>query len=188
MFSSYFLFSFFSLLIPGIYSLPALFRQHSLPMIRVRQSRNSSKLLLKKTYCISPQNVFEMLRNLITFDKLIGREIFPGYFEYQIIFKCNEEAVHARRDLLRTISKFGKNAIVVWDTSSEETDFTKDCVRYESSVNAEKEYTTFVLGKGSYADVSNSILNQSPALLSKLDSLNFNQVDKRKDIVKNDDY
>ena len=83
-----------------------------------------------------------MLHNLITFDKLVGREVFPGYFEYQIIFKCNEEAVHARRDLLRTISKFGKNAIVVWDTSSEETDFTKDFVRYESSINAEKKYST----------------------------------------------
>ncbi|XP_050335793.1 uncharacterized protein LOC126762791 [Bactrocera neohumeralis] len=133
----------------AIIRLPALFRQHSLPMIRVRQSRNSSKLLLKKTYCISPQNVYEMLRNLIAFDKLVGREIFPGYFEYQIIFKCNEEAVHARRDLLRTISKFGKNAIVVWDTSSEETDFTKDFIRCENNVKVETKHTTFLLPRDS---------------------------------------
>lgn len=71
---------------------------------------------------MSPESVYESLRKLITFDKLIGREIFPGYFEYQIIFKCNEEAVHARRELLRTISKFGRNAIVVWDTTNDVVD------------------------------------------------------------------
>uniref|UniRef100_W8C2E2 RRM domain-containing protein n=1 Tax=Ceratitis capitata TaxID=7213 RepID=W8C2E2_CERCA len=110
----------------AIIRLPALFRQHSLPMIRVRQSRNSSKLLLKKTYRMSPQSVYELLCKLINFDKLVGRELYPGYFEYQIIFKCNEEAVHARRELLRTISKFGRNAVVLWDTSNEGTDVLSD--------------------------------------------------------------
>ncbi|XP_036341133.1 uncharacterized protein LOC118750528 [Rhagoletis pomonella] len=129
-----------SLMQLAIIRLPALFRQHSLPMIRVRQSRNSSKLLLKKTYRLSPESVYETLRQLITFDKLIGQEVFPGYFEYQIIFKSNEEAVHARRELLRTISKFGRNAIVVWDTTNEVVDgatprgLEQDCetVRNES--------------------------------------------------------
>ena len=90
-------------------------------MIRVRESRNSSKLLLKKAFRMSPQSVYDTLRNLITFRKLVGREIFPGYFEYQIVFKCNEDAVHARRDLLRTISKFGRNAMVVWDNTNLES-------------------------------------------------------------------
>ena len=67
---------------------------------------------------MSPQNVYDTLRTLITFRKLIGREIFAGYFEYQINFKWNEEAMHARKELLRTISRFGRNAKVVWDTST----------------------------------------------------------------------
>ncbi|XP_067647667.1 uncharacterized protein tut [Eurosta solidaginis] len=130
-----------SLMQLAIIRLPVLFRQHSLPMIRVRQSRNSSKLLLKKTYRMSPQSVYETLRQLITFDKLIGRELFPGYFEYQIIFKCNEEAVHARRELLRTISKFGRNAIVVWDTSNEEAQ-PQSAAQYTHHQDSVNEYGT----------------------------------------------
>ncbi|KAM7359175.1 tumorous testis [Cochliomyia hominivorax] len=102
--------------------LPLLFRELKLPTIKVCESRNSSKLLLRKTFKMSPLMVFETLKSIIKFNKLVGREIFPGYFEYQIVFKCNEEAVHARREILKSILKFGPKAAVVWDTSS----FTKD--------------------------------------------------------------
>lgn len=78
---------------------------------------------------MKPKDVFEALTSLITFHQLVGHEIYPGYFEYQIIFKCNEEAVHARRDLLRTITKFGRNAVVVWDSPTN----NENNYRYNSS-------------------------------------------------------
>ncbi|KNC29204.1 hypothetical protein FF38_01419, partial [Lucilia cuprina] len=86
--------------------LPLLFRQLQLPTIKVCESRNTSKLLLCKTD-MSPLMVFETLKKIINFNKLVGHEIYPGCFEYQIVFKCNEEAVHARRELLKSILKFG---------------------------------------------------------------------------------
>lgn len=67
---------------------------------------------------MSPLIVFETLKSIINFNKLIGRELYPGYFEYQIQFKCNEEAVHARREILKSILKFGPKATVVWDSTS----------------------------------------------------------------------
>lgn len=85
--------------------------------IKVCTSRNSSKLLLRKTFNMTPMKVYEILSKLITFTNLIGHELSPGYFEYQIIFKCNEEAVHARREILKSISKFGGKAIIMWDAS-----------------------------------------------------------------------
>ncbi|XP_054732475.1 uncharacterized protein LOC129240595 [Anastrepha obliqua] len=163
----------------AIIRLPELFRQNSLPMIRVRQSRNSSKLLLKKTYRMSPESVYEKLRNLITFDKLIGREIFPGCFEYQIIFKCNEEAVHARRELLRTISKFGRNAIVVWDTSNEETGLaTPSALRHESINSSNDSATTPLAGDACSTRQSNYSLALAPLIPSTLTPVDFNTDDK----------
>uniref|UniRef100_A0A1A9UKR8 RRM domain-containing protein n=1 Tax=Glossina austeni TaxID=7395 RepID=A0A1A9UKR8_GLOAU len=94
--------------------LPLLFRQYKCAMIRVKQSRNSCKLLLKGICDMSPEIVFNMLEQSIRFEKLVGREICRGYFEYQIIFSCNSEAVFARRDLLRNITKFGRNVAVLW--------------------------------------------------------------------------
>ncbi|KAI9581530.1 hypothetical protein GQX74_012855 [Glossina fuscipes] len=99
----------------ALIQLPLLFRQYKYTKIRVRQSSNRCKLLLKGICCMPPEIVFDMLKQSIKFDKLVGREIYPGYFEYQILFSCNVEAVYARRDLLRSIRKFGRNATVLWD-------------------------------------------------------------------------
>lgn len=96
-----------------------------MPMIKVCVSRNSSKLLLRKTFKMTPYMVFETLTKLTSFDKLIGHELSWGNFEYQIIFKCNEEAVHARREILKSIIKFGHKAVVVWDNSSANSNFER---------------------------------------------------------------
>ncbi|XP_023301173.2 uncharacterized protein LOC111683336 [Lucilia cuprina] len=101
--------------------LPLLFRQLQLPTIKVCESRNTSKLLLCKTD-MSPLMVFETLKKIINFNKLVGHEIYPGCFEYQIVFKCNEEAVHARRELLKSILKFGHKTVIVWDNSNRSND------------------------------------------------------------------
>ncbi|KAL9907085.1 LOW QUALITY PROTEIN: tumorous testis [Glossina fuscipes fuscipes] len=98
----------------ALIQLPLLFRQYKYTKIRVRQSSNRCKLLLKGICCMPPEIVFDMLKQSINFE-LVGREIYPGYFEYQILFSCNVEAVYARRDLLRSIRKFGRNATVLWD-------------------------------------------------------------------------
>ncbi|XP_073839403.1 tumorous testis [Musca autumnalis] len=107
-----------SLMYYAIAKLPSLFHQNSLPMIRVRQSRNSSVLLLRKTHQMTPKAVFETLTGLITFNGLLVREIHAGNCEYLIFFKCNEEAVHARRELLRSITQFGRSAVVLWENSN----------------------------------------------------------------------
>ncbi|XP_061398893.1 dead end protein 1 [Musca vetustissima] len=109
----------------AIAKLPTLFHQNSLSMIRVRQSRNSSVLLLRKTYNMTPKAVSEVLNRLITFHRLIEREISPGNYEYLIVFKCNEEAVHARRELLRTITQFGRSAVVVWENDNKNKKYNK---------------------------------------------------------------
>lgn len=88
-------------------------------MIRVIQSRNIRKLLLKRVCRMPPEIVFNMLKQSIKFEKLMGREIYRGYFEYQITFSCNTEAVLARRELLRNIRKFGRNVAVLWDFNGE---------------------------------------------------------------------
>ena len=121
-------------------------------MIRVRESRNSSKLLLQKTFRMSPQNVYDILCKLITFQKLIGREICAGYFEYQIIFKCNGEAMHARRELLRSISRFGRNAKVVWDTST-------NSIANESGQNFSQVILPLANSVGGCSDASHTIMN-----------------------------
>ncbi|XP_019890615.2 uncharacterized protein LOC101893332 [Musca domestica] len=104
-----------SLMSFAISKLPTLFQQNSLPMIRVRQSRNSSVLLLRRVHHMTANDVFDALARVINFHLLISHEISAGNYEYFIIFKCNEEAVHARRELLRTITQFGRSAVIVWD-------------------------------------------------------------------------
>lgn len=102
-------------------------------MIKVCKSRNSSKLLLRKAYDMTPMAVFGALKKLVNFDKLVGNELHHGYFEYQIIFKCNEEAVHARREILKSILKFGPKAVVVWDNS--------DCEPNAASYRIQKHFS-----------------------------------------------
>ncbi|XP_065360288.1 uncharacterized protein tut [Calliphora vicina] len=102
----------------ALQKLPQFFRELKLPTIKVCESRNSSILLLRNTHKMTPLMVFETLKKLINFYKLVGHEIYHGYFVYQIVFKCNEEAVHARRELLKSILNFGPKAVIVWDTST----------------------------------------------------------------------
>ncbi|XP_013111287.2 uncharacterized protein LOC106089839 [Stomoxys calcitrans] len=94
--------------------LERLLRLYALPMIKVCQSRNRSVLLLKRANYMKPKAVIENLQSLVGFQGLMGIEVRPGYYEYKIIFKSNEEAVHARREILRVISRFGRNAALVW--------------------------------------------------------------------------
>ncbi|XP_075161312.1 tumorous testis [Haematobia irritans] len=105
-----------SLMSLALTRLPLLFRKHSLPMIRVCQSRNNSVLIMRGVH-IPTNLVCEYLQSLINFYYLDKREVYPGHFEYRIIFKCNEQAVHGRRELLRAISNFGSKATVMWENN-----------------------------------------------------------------------
>uniref|UniRef100_A0A1A9WLL7 RRM domain-containing protein n=1 Tax=Glossina brevipalpis TaxID=37001 RepID=A0A1A9WLL7_9MUSC len=109
-----------NLMIPALNQLPFLFRRFGYPMIRVRQSRNTCQLLLKGIYHrVTPDEVFNTLKQTVQFVKVVCREICRECFEYQVTFSSNEEAIFARRKLLRTATKFGRNAVVVWDDTNQ---------------------------------------------------------------------
>ncbi|XP_034111326.1 uncharacterized protein LOC117572559 [Drosophila albomicans] len=87
---------------------------HAQFKIAVCESRNIRKLLLKKVYHMTPLEVYEKLRQLNHYVKLVIIEYEPRRYAYIIIYRNSDEAGEAYAAFRSTISNFGPDAVVQW--------------------------------------------------------------------------